>query len=343
MPTLCPQINTTTSSSARARPAACWPTGCPPTQRARAAARGRRQGQLPLDPHSRRLPLPDGQSARRLGLQDGRGAGPQRPQPRLSARPRAGRLLLHQRHDLHARAGARLRPVAADGQSRLGLGRRAALLQEAPGPVGARSPTRSTTCTRAAASGASSIARIRWEILDAFRDAAAEAGIPKVDDFNRGDNEGCGYFHVNQKTGIRWNTSKGFLRPVLHRRNLTSRRTRWSSGWCSTASASPGSSCARTATARTLRAAREVVLAAGAIGSPQILQLSGIGPGARAAAARHRGAARAGGRRREPAGPSADPLRLQGLGRQDHERALPEPACSAPVSPRSTPSRGAGR
>ena len=57
--------------------------------------------------------------------------------------------------------------------------------------------------------------RIRWEILDAFRDAAAEAGIPKVDDFNRGDNEGCGYFHVNQKTGVRWNTSKGFLRPVL--------------------------------------------------------------------------------------------------------------------------------
>ena len=103
-----------------------------------AAARGRRQGQLPLDPHSRRLPLPDGQPAHRLGLQDGRGAGPQRPQPQLPARPRARRLLLHQRHDLHARPGARLRPVAADGQSRLGLGRRAALLQEAPGPVGGR-------------------------------------------------------------------------------------------------------------------------------------------------------------------------------------------------------------
>ena len=63
--------------------------------------------------------------------------------------------------------------------------------------------------------------RIRWDILDAFREAAAEAGIPKVEDFNRGDNEGCGYFHVNQKTGVRWNTSKGFLRPVMHRRNLT--------------------------------------------------------------------------------------------------------------------------
>ena len=64
-------------------------------------------------------------------------------------------------------------------------------------------------------------ARIRWEILDAFREAAAEAGIPKIDDFNRGDNEGCAYFHVNQRSGVRWNTSKGFLRPVFHRPNLT--------------------------------------------------------------------------------------------------------------------------
>ncbi len=64
------------------------------------------------------------------------------------------------------------------------------------------------------------LARIRWDILDAFREAAAEAGIPKVDDFNRGDNEGCGYFHVNQRRGVRWNTAKGFLKPVRHRPNL---------------------------------------------------------------------------------------------------------------------------
>ena len=122
--------------------------------------------------------------------------------------------------------------------------------------------------------------RIQWEILDAFRDAAAEAGIPKVDDFNRGDNEGCGYFHVNQKTGVRWNTSKGFLRPVRHRPNLMSRPTRWSSGSCSTASASTGLVMRQHGKRRTIRAAREIILAAGAIGSPQILQLSGIGPGA---------------------------------------------------------------
>mgnify|MGYP000334796909 FL=1 len=59
--------------------------------------------------------------------------------------------------------------------------------------------------------------RVAWEILDAFRDAAEQCGIPKTDDFNRGDNEGCGYFHVNQRSGVRWNTSKGFLHPVMKR------------------------------------------------------------------------------------------------------------------------------
>ena len=106
-------------------------------ERARAAAGGGRQGQLSLDPHPRRLPLPDGQPARRLGLQDRRRARPQRPQPQLPARARARRLLVDQRHDLHARPGARLRHLAADGQPRLGLGGRAALFQAAPGPVGA--------------------------------------------------------------------------------------------------------------------------------------------------------------------------------------------------------------
>ena len=121
--------------------------------------------------------------------------------------------------------------------------------------------------------------RISWEILDAFREAAAEAGIPKTDDFNRGDNEGCGYFHVNQRSGVRWNTSKGFLRPAkgrsnltiathatVHRLELTGRRV--------TGVAFDQHGAMRQATAR-----REVVMAAGAIGTPQILQLSGIGSG----------------------------------------------------------------
>src|SRR5690606_21281850 len=63
--------------------------------------------------------------------------------------------------------------------------------------------------------------RISWEILDAVREAAAGAGIPKIEDFNRGSNEGCGYFPVSQRSGIRWNTAKGFLRPAKRRPNLT--------------------------------------------------------------------------------------------------------------------------
>ena len=64
-------------------------------------------------------------------------------------------------------------------------------------------------------------ARISWEILDAVREAAAAAGIPPTDDFNRGNNEGCGYFKVNQKRGVRWSTAKAFLRPAMNRANLT--------------------------------------------------------------------------------------------------------------------------
>src|SRR3546814_1511023 len=63
--------------------------------------------------------------------------------------------------------------------------------------------------------------RLSWEILDAFRAAAAECGIPPTKDFNRGNNEGCGYFQVNQRRGLRWSSAKAFLRPALKRPNLT--------------------------------------------------------------------------------------------------------------------------
>ena len=122
--------------------------------------------------------------------------------------------------------------------------------------------------------------RVRWEILDAFREAAAEAGIPKSDDFNTGNNEGCGYFHVNQRRGVRWNTSKGFLRPVLHRANLTVLTDTMVERLVLEAHRATGIVVRRWGAARTLTVRREVILAAGAIGSPQILQLSGIGPGA---------------------------------------------------------------
>ena len=71
-----------------------------------------------------------------------------------------------------------------------------------------------------AASCVSKSQRLSWPILDAVRDAAEELGVPKVDDFNSGDNEGSSYFEVNQKNGFRFNSVRAFLRPVRHRRNL---------------------------------------------------------------------------------------------------------------------------
>jgi choline dehydrogenase len=62
--------------------------------------------------------------------------------------------------------------------------------------------------------------RLRWDLLDAFAEAAQQAGIPATPDFNTGDNEGVGYFEVNQRRGVRWNTSKAFLRPAAGRANL---------------------------------------------------------------------------------------------------------------------------
>jgi choline dehydrogenase len=124
--------------------------------------------------------------------------------------------------------------------------------------------------------------RLRWEVLEAFAAAAQQAGIPASSDFNRGNNEGVGYFEVNQKDGWRWNTAKAFLRPVLGRRNLEVmtgalvRRLlveRGADGRLRCA----GCEVATPQGVATVRAQGEVLLAAGAIGSPQLLQLSGIG------------------------------------------------------------------
>jgi choline dehydrogenase len=128
--------------------------------------------------------------------------------------------------------------------------------------------------------------RLRWEILDAFASAAQQAGIRASADFNRGDNEGVGYFEVNQKRGWRWNTSKAFLRPVERvRRNLTlMTHTRVKRLLLERDAVGRlccvGVELVRDGHAFTVRAGREVALCAGAIGTPQILQLSGIGPGA---------------------------------------------------------------
>ena len=128
--------------------------------------------------------------------------------------------------------------------------------------------------------------RLRWDVLDAFAAAAQEAGIPATDDFNRGDNEGVGYFEVNQRAGIRWNAAKGFLRPVISRPNLQV----WTGATVSRLLLEPGPDGRPRAAGVevlpvgggepiTARCRGELVMAAGAIGTPIILQRSGIGPG----------------------------------------------------------------
>ncbi|MDO9023572.1 GMC family oxidoreductase N-terminal domain-containing protein [Zwartia sp.] len=121
-------------------------------------------------------------------------------------------------------------------------------------------------------------ARLSWEILDAFRDAAAQAGISPTPDFNRGDNEGSSYFEVNQRSGFRWNASKAFLRPIKHRRNLTVLTGARTTRLCFEGKRVTGVEFVREGQKHIARAHREVVMAAGAIGTPQILQASGIGP-----------------------------------------------------------------
>ncbi|GJI97372.1 choline dehydrogenase [Duganella caerulea] len=123
--------------------------------------------------------------------------------------------------------------------------------------------------------------RLSWKILDAFRDAAEQTGIQKVDDFNRGDNAGCGYFDVNQKRGIRWNTAKAFLKPVSMRPNLTIMTgchvERLQIEMSDRGPVCKGVIFTGGGTHFTATADKETLLAAGAVGSPQILQCSGIG------------------------------------------------------------------
>jgi choline dehydrogenase len=121
--------------------------------------------------------------------------------------------------------------------------------------------------------------RVQWALLDAFRKAAEEYGIKPIDDFNRGDNEGSCYFHVNQKLGRRWSAARGFLKPVMDRANLRvetgclAERVEFD-GWRAT-----GVTWRQDGVSKTAQAKGEVILSAGSIGSAQLLLLSGVGPG----------------------------------------------------------------
>jgi choline dehydrogenase len=130
--------------------------------------------------------------------------------------------------------------------------------------------------------------RLHWPVLEAFAEAAQQAGIPRSEDFNRGDNEGVGYFEVNQRAGLRWNAARAFLRPTCYGRPNFEL---WTGAQVARLLLEPDPAGAaplrcigcevQTPNGReTVRVRGELLLTAGAIGSPQLLQLSGLGPAA---------------------------------------------------------------
>lgn len=129
--------------------------------------------------------------------------------------------------------------------------------------------------------------RVHWDILDAWRDAAEECGIPKIEEFNRGDNFGNAYFQMNQRRGKRWSAAKAFLQPARGRRNLTIKTGMHAQELlfepCETAASGLRASGVRVRSTQgeelNFHARREVILAAGAVASPHLLQLSGVGNG----------------------------------------------------------------
>ena len=125
--------------------------------------------------------------------------------------------------------------------------------------------------------------RLSWGVLDAFAQAAQQAGVPASADFNQGNNEGVGYFEVNQKSGWRWNTAQAFLRPTCYARpNFELWTQAQVARLVIETDADGGKRCTGVKVwdghqLVTATATREVALSAGSIGSAQILQLSGIG------------------------------------------------------------------
>ena len=119
---------------------------------------------------------------------------------------------------------------------------------------------------------------VRWDILDSVAKAAVEMGIPMTPDFNTGDNTGVGYFHVNQKRGFRWSAARGFLKPILHRDNLRLETGVLVEKVLFDGKRAVGVRYRQHGRTVEARAKGEVILSAGSIGSPEILQRSGVGP-----------------------------------------------------------------
>lgn len=135
--------------------------------------------------------------------------------------------------------------------------------------------------------------RVRWKILDAWQAAAAQSGIAPIEEFNRGENSGSAYFHVNQRRGRRWSMADAFLHPVTRRPNLTVytrtralqllmddqvREDQRRGAWTTAQRRATGVRLLKDGQIVDVRARREVILSAGAIGSPHLMQVSGLGP-----------------------------------------------------------------
>ena len=122
--------------------------------------------------------------------------------------------------------------------------------------------------------------RLRWDLLDAYRRAAEQAGVAPIDDFNRGDNEGSAYFQVNQRRGRRWSAARAFLKPALSRPNLRLETSCLVERVILEGGRAIGVSCRQGGTTHAAKCRGEVILSAGSVASPLLLMRSGIGPAA---------------------------------------------------------------
>jgi choline dehydrogenase-like flavoprotein len=287
----------------------------------RAAGRGRRARRLPLDPHPGGLPVLHRQPAHRLAVLHRARPRPERPQAALPARQGAGRLLQHQRHDLHARPARDYDHWAALWATPAGAGTTACPLQAPRRPLARRRCRRRPRLHKGAR---------RRRV--ARREAAPELGDPRR--LRRGRRRRPASRPPTTSTaattkawatsrstsaGVRWNASKAFLRPcrppnlqVVDRRAghaaaAGRRRGRACAPWASRC-------CPLAAAALPIRRARGARSGPGRRRGGHAADPAAVGHRARCAAARSTASARAARparRRREPAGPPADPRRVR--------------------------------
>ncbi|MFT4027669.1 MAG: GMC family oxidoreductase N-terminal domain-containing protein [Novosphingobium sp.] len=123
--------------------------------------------------------------------------------------------------------------------------------------------------------------RLRWDILAAFQRAAEEYGVPITPDFNTGDNLGSSFFDVTQRRGWRWSAADAFLKPVRGRANLKVVTGALVDRVLFEQRRAVGLAYRLGNEERVAKARGETILAAGAIGSPAILERSGVGDAAR--------------------------------------------------------------